>query len=182
MARTSLSQVPSSFWFPRSSSEVRHSFGELGRTAQTYLPLSLWPPRSVFNCPITYCSSVGSRMSFHDEHFHRHFALSSLQYWRKSPRVVMCAWAVYDGHQSPDFGVVGQPTSCYGGSLHSLDSGPYLQEGQGITMSSLSAVFLHVLRVFADASGSLQSDDISTPAVWQHPSIGWLRPNPNSTP
>lgn len=119
-------------------------------------------------------------MSFHYEHFLRHSALSNLENLRKSPRAIR-AWPVYDGHQSPHFGVVGWLDRAIGQlpvtevpTTHVLQ-GP-MQEGQVITMSSLSVVSLHGLPVFADVNGSLQSDVISAPAVQQPPGIERLRP------
>ncbi|XP_016414569.1 chymotrypsinogen A-like [Sinocyclocheilus rhinocerous] len=72
----------------------------------------------------------------------------------------MRAWPVYDGHQSPHFGV-----ACW------LD----WVIGQ-LPVTEVPAI--HMLRgpIQEDTNGSLQSEDISAPAVQQLPSIERLRP------
>ncbi|XP_058655403.1 uncharacterized protein LOC131554222 [Onychostoma macrolepis] len=55
-----------------------------------------WGPSSGLNCPAAYCSSGGSRMNFHNEHFLRHF-----------PALRVREKALSDSHQCPHFGVVG---------------------------------------------------------------------------
>lgn len=52
----------------------------------------------------------------------------------------------------------------------------HMQGAQSITIRSLNVVSPNVLPVFADARGSLQSEDVLVPVVWQVPKIERLRP------
>lgn len=127
----------------------------------------------------------GFRLSSHDKHCLGHSVPSSLRSSWKSPWV-MRACSIYDGVQIPDCQCGGPAqsddwtVSCFRLEVPAtLVLQSPMHGDLSITINLLSAVHLHALTVFTDASGSLQSEDVSAPMVRQVSKIEWFRPLAN---